>query len=248
MKNIIDIDKKISVIEILQKIVIGVCIFFVILGIILLYPVLKSNEFELFCTSCDIAKFSILGQIGGYLAGTLGVCWGIASVFLIYLTFLGQRSNQLQQEKEIRLAQAQSQKQHFEMVLFNMISIIPRIVSGYVFGNKDGNQYMNERLNEIRTKHGDNADSTELEVIIHRNNLHKDFNNFINHVANAFRLITSSEILSDSDRGLYYNILNGVLTPNQKALLIALSKTELMKSINDDIQKCADVFNVNEQG
>lgn len=56
-----------------------------------------------------------LDRLGGFLAGTTGVLWALAGLFLIFVAFQGQQRQTLNQEEEIRLTREELRQTREEL-------------------------------------------------------------------------------------------------------------------------------------
>lgn len=127
----------------MKRLLIILSVFLFIIGILLILPVLLSNEIS-FLPSRQIASLSTLSNVGSYLAGTSGLFISFSGMLLIYLTFMAQIEQLNIQKKEIKESKEQNQIEHLHNTILDMTKRIIDLINDTQFIGING---LNSRVN-----------------------------------------------------------------------------------------------------
>src|SRR3990170_3845288 len=72
-----------------------------------------------------------LNEIGDYTGGVVASTWSLAGLFIIYVAFLGQKQQMIQQNFTMK-------QQRFENTFFQMVNLHHQIVNGIDIGETKG--------------------------------------------------------------------------------------------------------------
>ena len=73
-----------------------------LIGLVSFSYMIKSNNFK-------------LNEIGDFLSGSVGVIWGLAGLILVYVAFLGQKEQLINQGEELKLSREEQKLIRKEM-------------------------------------------------------------------------------------------------------------------------------------
>jgi hypothetical protein len=148
-------------------------------------------------------EYYALNLVGDFLGGILSSIWSLSGVFFLYVAFLGQRLQLLNQQKEIQLsikeiiAQREEmafqsitfERQLFENTFFNLIEMHQRIVSNVKYSERILGQesfaYFVDDLNEnIGIESCKDYEKVKMKAQVHiqtyyKKNLDHYFHNFL---------------------------------------------------------------------
>ena len=175
--------------------------------------------FYFFDFHCGDEYFS-LNLLGDFLGGTLASVWSLAGIFFLYVAFLGQKLQLINQQREIQLtvreirAQREEmefqsktfEKQQFENTLFNLLRMHHQIVSGVKFSEKvkgvEAFKFLKENFEE-------NFESTysSIESVYnsffsyYKQNLRTELDHYFNNFDQIVRFILGNNLVkADQDR------------------------------------------------
>lgn len=132
------------------------------------------------------------GSSGSYFAGTIGICFSLLGIILIYLTFFEQRKQQFENT--------------FQQYISNYYSLLKTIKERWLHKESDSNGnpiYQTGREifgNAVRFIEIDNAEETFIKIFNIHNNV---FQNYCSYLVEFFKIIDNNNELTNKTKTIY---------------------------------------------
>ncbi len=132
------------------------------------------------------------GSFGSYFAGTIGVCFSLFGIILIYLTFFEQRKQQFENT--------------FQQYILNYYSLLNLIKERWLHKTSDSNGnpiYQNGREifgNAVGYINIDNAENKFIEIFNIHNNV---FQHYCTYLVELFNIIDNNNELTNKTKTIY---------------------------------------------
>lgn len=187
-----------------------------------------------------------LSSLGDYIGGSVASLWSLAGLFLIYIAFLGQKLQLLNQQEELVLNREELQatrlefeqqnetlrKQRFENTFFQLLKFHHDIVEAIDLRSVGGSQHSIGRsafevmylaLKNIYNQHPTRLSLTPDQIIkfVYRD-FFKKYQPFVGHYFRSLYNIVKFVHLSgipDPDKKIYTNLIRAQLSSNELLLL-----------------------------
>ena len=187
-----------------------------------------------------------LNLLGDFLAGSVASIWSLAGLFFIYVAFLGQKQQLLNQQLEIMFSQIEVKytrlelegqknemieqnqtlrKQRFENTFFQLLTLHHQIVNGMDVRSsggpviKQGRDVFRSRYNSLKGKiHHLNLDETAAEYLKLYKAWQLDFGHYFRNLYHIIKFVHNSE-LSDTEKYKYVTLVRAQLSTHELLLI-----------------------------
>lgn len=175
----------------------------------------------------------VFSNIGGFLAGSVGIIFTFGGLFFLYLTLKAQREMFIEQQKFVKKQQEVLEQQRFETTFFNMLNLLKKIQEDITFKSmilienkpkdlsfkgRDGFEKFFEDLNG----RFNNSFGSEINDEILRNMSLEEYSKFLNQIYVEFFEIYHNTL------GAYFRLIFNIF----KFVIHEVAETEQIKYFN----------------
>jgi hypothetical protein len=206
---------------------------------------------------CDTGKFSLsnLSSLGSYLQGTVASVWSLAGFLLIYVTFLAQKRQLLQQDAELEDQKKQFQLQHdsikqqnFESSFFQLLNNHNQILMAMTYsvgrGTAIGRGCFNAWHQELKLwDESEKKTSLEKYQALANGNQGKQLGHYFRNLYHLIKFVNNSEI---KDKRRYTSLARATLSQPELALLFYNGLTALGEKFKPLIEDFGLLENFNK--
>ena len=121
----------------MKKLLIGISLFFLFVGILLIIPIFLSNEIS-FKLGGKILELNKLGTIGDYLSGTSGLLLSFSGLIFVYLTLKTQIDQLKLQSIDSKLSKELNEIVRLQSIIDNLSQRVSSQIEKSIFSKIDG--------------------------------------------------------------------------------------------------------------
>lgn len=237
-----------------QKIAIGLIVAGILFLLTTAYLFIARSEYPVSFKGDKVINSSVLNDFGSLTAGTVGLLWSLAGVFLLIASLQEQKKATQDNSKSMRV-------QQFENTFFQLINVHYQIVNslkmiildeaGVPLKNEDGfiaekngiscflalAQAINEQFTEHNHGQRPFVDIAKEQLYIYSAELGHYFGNFFNII----RYVYSTKNIDDNERANYFEILKGQLS-NYELVIILYQDFAKANSLQKEIIEKFQIF------
>ena len=172
------------------------------------------------------------GSSGSYFAGTIGICFSLLGIILIYLTFFEQRKQQFENTFQQYISNYYSLlnliKERWLHKEIDLVTRNPIYQTGReIFGNAVG--YINIKANK------------QKETFIYIFSIHNNvFQHYCNYMIELFKIVDNNNELTDKAKGIYIDRFLSMVSTYElvffASYIIYLYKNENLNKIKNHLQ------------
>jgi len=188
-----------------------------------------------------------LNEIGDYTGGVVASTWSLAGLFIIYVAFLGQKQQMIQQKLELKYNrfevrvtrnELEGQKlqmiqqnttmkqQRFENTFFQMVNLHHQIVNGIDIGETKGRDCFKLLFTTVKEqfkvkKTFEKKEKLDLEstLQLYLNIYHNNISDFGHYFRNLYTILNFINYSNINDKRKYSDILRAQLSSHELLLL-----------------------------
>lgn len=165
-------------------------------------------------------------ELGDFIGGISGSIWALAGILYVYIAFLGQQIQNINQQIDIEFTQSEFLKQSFENSFFNLlqnhINIIQSIDLGTGVSQTTGSDCFKIFIKKLEAKIDSSNESNDIEKIkVAFKTLLEENKNDLDHIFKSATIIMQHIELSAPLKGkyFYFNVLFSQLSNFEKVLI-----------------------------
>jgi hypothetical protein len=217
-------------INLVIRICMGVSIILVVFGI---WEWIHGN-YEFFGGRADVNTW---GNYGSFLQGTTASVWALAGFFIIFVAFLIQNKQLVEQREQFRVQRDSISLQNFENTFFQLINLHHKLVEDMVEGSVTGRdcfkmcfcdnfrlQYWNKR-NPLRSSTVPTLSPyQELKAVIESydvvyTHFQGDLGHYFRNLYHILKFVDGSQAVDEKQKKYYVTLVRAQLSAYEQALL-----------------------------
>jgi len=169
-----------------------------------------------------------LNEIGDYTGGVVASTWSLAGLFIIYVAFLGQKQQMIQQKLELKYNRFEVRvtRNELEGQKLQMVNLHHQIVNGIDIGETKGRDCFKLLFTTVKEqfkvkKTFEKKEKLDLEstLQLYLNIYHNNISDFGHYFRNLYTILNFINYSNINDKRKYSDILRAQLSSHELLLL-----------------------------